>query len=242
MNSEILFNKLFGIGNYTIIIDGYFLYGDAIVGGENLKIIGTCKSVAIDSKLALRISEKVLETIKEDKGRETDKRPIVFLVDTQGHKLSRFEEYIGINGYFAHMAKCIFLASASGHKTISIVHGEAVSGCFLAFAMMADKVCALKDAKIYVMNLKAMSRITKIDYEKLVELSKISPFFAPGVYNYWLMGGVHEIWEEDENWQENLLQSIQNLEKIDSRYNLGFQRGGRIIAKSVIEQIKKFKA
>lgn len=240
MNSEILFNRLFGIGNYTIVIDGYFLHGDATVEGENLKIIGTCKGVAIDSRLALKISEKVLETIVEDK--DKSKRTIVFLVDTQGHKLSRFEEYLGINGYFAHMAKCIFLTGASGHKTISIVHGEAVSGCFLAFAMMADKVCALRDAKIYVMDLKAMSRITKIDYQKLIELSKVSPIFAPGVYNYWLMGGVHEIWEEEENWQEKLLQSIKTLEKIDDRYILGFSRGGRIMAKSVIEQIKNYKA
>jgi len=237
MNSELLFNRLFGVGNYSITIDGFFLHGIANLGDKEFKIIGTCKSVAIDSKLALRISEKILETIFEDKDKAV-KRSIIFLVDTQGHKLSRFEEYIGINGYFAHMAKCIFLAGLCEHKTLSIVHGEAVSGCFLAFAMMADRVCALEDAKIYVMDLRAMSKITKIDYEKLLELSKTSPIFAPGVYNYWLMGGVHEIWFNKDNWQEKLLKAVDYVSKIDNRYELGAIRQGRIKAKEVISVIK----
>ncbi len=236
MNSELLFNRLFGAGNYIITIDGFFLHGIANVENKELKIIGTCKSVAIDSRLALNISGQILETILEDKNK--DKRTIVFLVDTQGHKLSRFEEYIGINGYFAHMAKCIFLASICGHKTISIVHGEAVSGCFLAFAMMADRVCALEDAKIYVMDLRAMSKITKIDYEKLLELSKISPIFAPGVYNYWLMGGVHEIWYENEDWHRNLIEAIDNIKMIDDRHELGAKRKGRTKAKEIISLVR----
>lgn len=237
MNSEILFNRLFGTGNYKITIDGYFLEGFAKVGEEEVKVIGTCKGVAIDSKLALKISEKVLDTIIEDMGKR--ERTIIFLVDTQGHKLSRFEEFIGINGYFAHMAKCIYLASISGHKTISIVHGEAVSGCFLAFAMMADYVCALEEAKIYVMDLKAMSKITKIEYDKLEELSKKSPVFAPGVYNYLVMGGIHEIWEENSDWRLNLLNAIRKINKADERCNLGYERKGRIFAKKIIQKVQK---
>lgn len=235
MNSELLFSKLFGAGNYSIYIDGYFLEGNAKIDSLKLKIIGTCKGVAIDSRLALRISEKILKTVEDDE--KIDKRPIIFLVDTQGHKLAREEEFIGINGYFAHMAKCIYLASSLGHKTISIVHGEAVSGCFLAFAMMADMICALEGSKIYVMDLKAMSKITKIDYHTLNELSLKSPVFAPGVENYYILGGVHEIWKEEENWQERLKYVIEMVEKKDRRIELAVSRGSRLKAKMVIDYL-----
>lgn len=239
MNSEILFNKLFGVGNYSITIDGFFIEGYARVGSENTKVIGTCRSVAIDSALALRISEVILKTIEEDLN--FNKRPIIFLVDTQGHKLSKAEEFLGINGYFAHMAKCIFLAGRMGHKTVSIIHGEAVSGCFLAFGMMPDIVCALEGSKIYVMDLKAMSKITKIDYNILLKLSEESPIFAPGIDNFYKLGGVHEIWKEEDNWNEKLIQAFNKCSNHDNRIELAFERHGRLYSKHIVDYLRNMK-
>lgn len=239
MNSEILFNRLFGAGNYSITIDGYFIEGYAKLNNITAKVIGTCRSVAIDSTLALRISEEILKTIQEDLN--YDKRPIIFLVDTQGHKLSRREEFLGINGYFAHMAKCIFLAGRMGHKTVSIIHGEAVSGCFLAFGMMPDIVCALEGSKIYVMDLKAMSKITKIDYDILLKLAEESPVFAPGIDNFYKLGGVHEIWKEEDDWNEKLIQAINKCSNYDNRIELAQERRGRIHSKTIIDFLKNMK-
>lgn len=239
MNSEILFNKLFGAGKYSITIDGFFIEGYAKVGSSNTKVIGTCRSVAIDSALALRISEVILKTIEEDLN--FDKRPIIFLVDTQGHKLSRQEEFLGINGYFAHMAKCIYLAGCIGHKTVSIIHGEAVSGCFLAFGMMPNIVCALEGSKIYVMDIKAMSKITKIDYDILLKLSDESPVFAPGIENFYKLGGVHEIWKEYDNWNERLIQAINKCKNEDNRIELALERCGRLYSKKIVDYLKNMK-
>ncbi len=239
MNSELLFNRLFGAGNYSITIDGYFIEGYAKLGKIKAKVIGTCRSIAIDSALALRISEEILKTMQEDL--DFDKRPIIFLVDTQGHKLSRNEEFLGINGYFALMAKCIFLAGRKGHKTVSIIHGEAVSGCFLAFGMMPDIVCALENSKIYVMDLKAMSKITKIDYDILLKLSKESPVFAPGVENFYKLGGVHKIWKEDDDWHRKLIEAIDNCSNYDNRIELAFCRNTRQNSKNIIDFLRNLK-
>ena len=108
-------------------------------------------------------------------------RPILLLVDTQGQRLSRRDELLGINGYMAHLAKCLQLARNRGHKIIGLVYSEAVSGGFLASSLLADRCYALPEAQVRVMNLPAMSRITKIPLERLEELSKSSPVFAPGV-------------------------------------------------------------
>ncbi|MGN2393609.1 biotin-independent malonate decarboxylase subunit gamma, partial [Pelomicrobium sp. G1] len=84
------------------------------------------------------------------------------LVDTSGQRLSRRDELLGINGYLAHLAKALAFARARGHLLLALVYGEAVSGGFLSFGMMADYVYALRDAQVRVMNLAAMARVTKI--------------------------------------------------------------------------------
>ncbi len=241
MNSEITFNRLFGIGNYNLSIDGFFIQGNAVVNNKKVAVFGTCRGVALDSQLALRIADKVLKITKKSIYEKTEPMPIIFLVDTEGHKLSKNEEFIGINGYFSHMAKCIDFASYSGHKIVSIVHGKALGGCYLSLVSMADYVCALPGSEIYVIDLYAMSKITKIDYNTIKELSEKSPVFAPGVKNYWEMGGVHEIWEENEDWNSNLSRVLNNLTKYDNRSELGYKRGGREKTQSIIKLMIDYK-
>ena len=83
--------------------------------------------------------------------------------------------------------------AAAGHRIIGLVYSQAVSGGFLASSLMADRCYALPEAQIRVMNLPAMARITKIPLERLEELSKASPVFAPGVKNYLRMGAVDRL-------------------------------------------------
>ena len=56
-----------------------------------------------------------------------------------------------------------------------------MSGGYISTGMMADACYALADAEIKVMNLPAMSRITKIPLDHLQALAKQSPVFSPGV-------------------------------------------------------------
>jgi len=198
-------------------------------------VIGTRDHAAIDVTLALRIADAILHTVHADAS--TSPRPILFIADTQGQALSRHDELLGLNGYFAHVARCVDLARRQGHKLVTLIHGEAVSGGFLAYGMLADCICALPDAQVRVMDLRAMSRVTKINLERLEALAAVSPVFAPGAENYWKMGGIHEIWMAHDNWTERLAAAFGSIEDSDSRAAIGHERGGRQLAAAIAQLV-----
>ena len=136
---KILFDRLFGAGRHKITPDGEFFAGTATAGDTETVIIGTRNKAAIDSGLALKVAGAILAAVREDSALQRPRRTIVFLVDTQGQELSRHEELLGLNGYFAHVARCCDLARRQGHRLVTVVHGEAVSGGFLAFGPRADR-------------------------------------------------------------------------------------------------------
>jgi malonate decarboxylase gamma subunit len=193
-------------------------------------VIGTRDHAAIDNALALLISNAILQAVREDAAHGTPPRPIVFIADTQGQTLSRHEELLGLNGYFAHIGRCVDLARRRGHRLLTVISGEAVSGGFLAYGLMADRICALPKSQVRVMDLRAMSRVTKISPERLEELARKSPVFAPGAENYWRMGGIHEIWSENDDWSSRLAAALDQAGTSDERAATGLARGGRLLA------------
>jgi len=234
---NMVFDRLFGSGQHNIGIDGDFFSGTATVGGREAVIIGTCNNAAIDSSLAINVADAILRTVREDSSISRSPRTILFLVDTQGQQLSRHDELLGLNGYFAHVAHCCDLARRRDHRLVTVIHGEAVSGGFLAFGLMADRVYALPDAQVRVMDLRAMSKVTKIPYDKLVVLAEESPVFAPGAQNYWRMGAVDELWSVDDDWNRCLASAMIHTTADDGRACLGRERGGRILAAPIAELI-----
>jgi len=235
MSEQILFDRLFGAGGHKVSSEGLFLHGLAEVDGQAISVIGTRDHAAIDVTLALRIADAILQTVRTDA--TTSPRPILFVADTQGQALSRHDELLGLNGYFAHVARCVDLARRQGHQLVTLIHGEAVSGGFLAYGMLADRICALPDAQVRVMDLRAMSRVAKINLEKLEELAAVSPVFAPGAENYWKMGGIHEIWSAKDKWTERLAASFASITNSDSRAAIGVERGGRKLAASIAQLV-----
>src|SRR5258706_10363117 len=176
---------------HDVRIEGALVHGPARTAvAESVAVIGTTNAVAVDAALALSLAAQVLAAL------DGPPRPLVLLVDTSGQALRRHEELIGLNAYLAHVAACVDFARRSGFPSLSLVYGEAVSGGFLSFGMMADRVYALASAQIRVMDLKAMARITKIPQEELVRLAAQSPVFAPGAENYVRMGAIEAIWPE----------------------------------------------
>jgi malonate decarboxylase gamma subunit len=214
-----LLNQLFPQG-HQVTVEGQGVWGSATTEAGEVAVIGTTDHAYVGVELALALAARVLDVI-----RDYPERPILMLVDTHGQRLSHRDELLGINAYLAHLSKCLELARRRGHKLISLVYSEAVSGGFLGFGMMADEIHALKDAQVRVMNLPAMSRITKIPLERLEELSKVSPVFAPGVENYLKMGGVHSVWEGDLSQQ--LVAALKRPAEPDRRRELGLERQGR---------------
>lgn len=212
---------------------GNFFSGSGRAGDETVQVIGTDEAAEVGVELALAMAGAVLETVRAHPG-----RPILFLLDTQGQRLRRRDELLGLNGYMAHLAKCVETARSRGHRILSLVYGQAVSGGYLTTGMMADACYALADAEIKVMNLPAMSRITKIPLERLEALAQQSPVFSPGVGNYHRMGHLAEIWHADLAAHLRDALAGASSPSLDTRMARGLERGGRTRAQPVAERVR----
>lgn len=229
MNWDPLLTALFDAG-HRVTRDGDLLSGTAEVNGRTVTVVGTTNHAAIGVELALAQARVVLDTVRKYPG-----RPIVLLVDTQGQRLRHRDELLGINRYMAHMGCCVELARRQQHRVIGLVYDQALSGGFITSGLIADACYALPEAEIRVMRLPAMARVTKIDEERLAELSKSNPVFAPGVENYVAMGGIRALWTGD--LQAQLLAALDDSPTLDQRAADGAARGGRTLAAQVIARV-----
>jgi malonate decarboxylase gamma subunit len=236
MNREQLLTALFPAGCSEQAADFHSFTATGEVGDETVQVIGSANAAEVGGELALKMARAVLDTVRDHPG-----RPILFLLDTQGQRLRRRDEMLGLNGYMAHLAKCVEIARHRGHPILSLVYGQAVSGGYLTTGMMADACYALADAEIKVMNLPAMARITKIPLARLEELAARSPVFSPGVDNYFRMGHVLAVWSGDlaAHLQAALAARavLGAADGVDRRMQLGQQRGGRNDARPVVEKV-----
>jgi malonate decarboxylase gamma subunit len=230
MNWQTVADALFPQG-HRIVERDLFLSGDAQVGGQTVTVIGTTGHTPIGVEIALAQATVILNTVREHPG-----RPIVILVDTEGQRLKRRDEMLGINSYMAHLGKCVELARRSGHRIIGLVYDQALSGGFITSGLIADACYALPDATIRVMGLPAMARITKVPLERLEELALDNPVFAPGAENYLRMGGVAGIWHDD--LAASLERALAQAEPVDRRAELGLERGGRKLARPVAVAVR----
>lgn len=226
---DIVCNKLFPLG-YSVSKNGDLVFGKAKISDGEVALIGTINRAAIGVNLAFELSAHVLEIIDKH-----PKIPIIILVDTQGQQLSRRDELLGNAGYLSHLSKTFELARELGHRIISVVYNEAVSGGYLALGLIADQSFAMSDAQIRVMALPAMSRITLIPLDRLEELCKTSSIFAPGPENYYKLGALEKI--DDQNIASLIEDAIKGQLLNDDRARLGNERGGRTMAHSIVESI-----
>lgn len=235
MNTELLLKQLFP-KQLDYQINGYVIKGNAETEAGSVRILGTVNAAPINQEIAIELAGEILQLIQQQ-----NKTPVVFIVDTQGQDLSRADELLCLNRTFAHLASCVDLLRRSGHANLAIIFGQAVSGGFLSYGLMANEVYALSDSQVKVMDLNAMARVTKIPVEKLKELSQSSAIFAPGVENFYKMGAINTIWPDlESDWiSQALLNQQQQLESYitDQRRVVGQQRQGRQLCNPVIEKV-----
>ena len=230
MDWQLLTTQLFP-GGHDIVERDNFLSGTAQVDGQPVAVIGTTGHTPIGIEIALTQAQAILKTVQEHPG-----RPILILVDTQGQRLRHRDEMLGINSYMAHLGKCVDLARRQGHTVIGLVYDQALSGGFITSGLIASACYALPQSTIRVMGLPAMARITKVPEERLTELARDNPVFAPGPENYLRMGGLHGIWEDDLAGQ--LVRALRDATDEDRRMALGLERGGRLLAQPVAEAVR----
>jgi malonate decarboxylase gamma subunit len=229
MDWTTLVEQLFGTA-HRITADGDFLSGEADFDGTTIGVVGTRNHAPIGVTLALAQASVVLDTVAHHPA-----RPLLLLIDTQGQQLRRRDELLSIHRAMAHLGCCIDLARRRGHAVVGVVYSQALSGGFITSGLIADACYALPDAEIRVMNIPAMARVTKISEQRLAELSRSNPVFAPGVENYVAMGGVRALWRGD--LAACLRDALQDRDTSDRRATDGLERGGRRQASAVIDAV-----
>lgn len=234
MNLDDILDSLFPAG-HAVDVANSVITGQAQTAQGMVAVLGTTDAAAIDHAMALALSGFVLDTVEQHPG-----RPLVFLVDTCGQALSRSQELLCLNGSLAHLAQCVDLARRQGHPSLSLVTANAVSGGFLSFGLMADRAYALAKAQVRVMDLRAMSRVTKIAHERLVELAANSPIFAPGAESYVRMGGIEAIWPTPSAalLERVLSSATQSGQAGDQRMDNALLRGGRKLASGITQTVQ----
>ncbi|MFZ4775999.1 MAG: biotin-independent malonate decarboxylase subunit gamma [Terrimicrobiaceae bacterium] len=222
--------KDFFPNGHSITVNDWLVSGDAVLDGGTVSVLGTTNHAFIGAAEALVVSDKLIAISEQYPG-----RPIVMLVDNRGQRMALNEELLVLPEYVAHLLKAQQLARLNGSKLIAILYGPAIAGGFIAFGMLADRIIAVPGAEPSVMALEAISRVTKMPLEKLEALAKTVSVFAPGCDNFFKMGGVYEIW--NDNFNGRLQQLLKSDVSQDLRSRLGQARGGRTSAQDVIDEV-----
>jgi malonate decarboxylase gamma subunit len=231
MTSDQLLASLFPRG-HQVVRDGDLLLGTGRTASGEVAVLGLCDGAGVGVELAHRLAGELLRVVREHPG-----RPILTLLDSSGQRMSKRDEILGLNGYLGHLAACVQLARRSGHRLLTLVHGQASSGSFLALGAMADEIHAVEGAVLSVMNLPAMSRVTRIPLERLEKLSSGSPVLAPGLENYVRLGCVESVWTAPLSG--GLEQALARPPGPDRRAELGLARGGRTLAEPVARRVRE---
>lgn len=229
MSVDQLLAQLFP-GGHAVARQGDLLVGTGRAAAGEVAVLGLCDGIDVGPELALRLAQEVLAVVRQHPG-----RPILALVDSRGQRMGKREEVLGLNGYLGHLAACVELARRAGHRTLALVHGQASSGSFLAFAALCDEIHAVEGAVLSVMNLPAMSRVTKIPLARLEALSAASPVLAPGLENYVRLGCVESVWTAP--LAASLEAALGRASGPDRRAQLGLERGGRQLAGPVARRV-----
>lgn len=206
------------------------VYGQAKLNKRSLHILGVKESTFLGAEQALILAEKVIAILESQ---STD--PVLLLVDVAGQQLTMRDEWLGMEQYFAHLLEALECLRKQGNPLVSLVCNQALGGAFIAYGLMADTILALPDAQLAVMWLEGIATITKIPLAQLQELSKTLPVFAPGVDNFYKLGGLHEIVPVGE-LAEKIAGAIQQHGTPDMRALLGMERGGRTLAFPIINK------
>lgn len=191
---------------------------------------------------AYKMANAVYDTMETDKDKPVaEKRAIVLIVDTPGNGPGKLEEIAGMNKATGSYQLALAEARKAGHPIVAMVIGRAISGAFLCHGLQADHILALSKewgTMIHVMPLTSISRITKMDIERLEELSTSNPVFAAGVDFFYKLGGVQEVCAKPEDMRDMIIKHVKEVRqlKLDGKPELlgppgrgvlGAERGGR---------------
>jgi len=235
MTLDELINALFPAGHNVRVEPADVLCGTARYdGNRTAAVIGVVNAAPLGVEGALALAGRVLDVIRDSPG-----RPILVLIDTQGQRMRRRDELLGLNEYLAHLTKCLVLAGRLGHPTLGILYGRAAAGAFIATGLAPDALVALPGADPMVMDLPSIARVTKLPEDKLKALAEGTPVFAPGLEHALPIGAVTEAWPENE-LATRLAEALgAQPGGPDRRDEVGLERRGRLKAALIAKRITR---
>jgi malonate decarboxylase gamma subunit len=233
MTLDEVLHSLFPSGQQVKISPSGWITGSATrkTGGP-ISVIGVAHGTALGTAGVIPLAEQVLQVAATG-----GNVPILVLVDTQGQLMARRDEMRGLNEYLGHLAKCLLLASQMGHRTIGLEYGKAAAGSFLATALATDALFGLPGAEPAVMDMPSIARVTKLPEQRLLELAKSTPVFAPGLEHMVFVGAVSAVWDPAQPLDAQLEQALATASADDRRDVLGAERKGRPMAADVAKRV-----
>ncbi len=128
---------------------------------------------------------------------QTQKTPIVIVVDVPSQAYGYKEELIGIHMALAASASAYARARQAGHSVVAFIPGDAVSGGFLAHGLQSNRLVALDDLDITIqaMSKASAARITQRTIAELEEATKHVPATAYDIENYQKLGALYNLIE-----------------------------------------------
>jgi len=204
-----------------------------IAEGQPVAVLGVIEQTPVGIDNAILLSTQVLDLI--GKG---EKIPLIMLVDSSSQNMARRDEMLGLNEYLSHLYKCLFLAVKQGHLTVGILYGKAAAGAFIATCLSMQVLVAVDGAEPSVMDLTSIASVTKLPLDKLEEMAKSTPVFAPGIDHLAVTGAITETWDESKPLADRLTDLLRTKPGLpDRRDQIGVERKGRLMAASVAERI-----
>ena len=234
MALEAILAALFPAGHAVTVSDG-LITGDGPLGAGRIAVVGIDGNTALGIEGACHLAGRVLDVVRA--GGET---PILVLIDSDSQRMSRRDELLGLNEYLAHLAKALLLADAQGHPTIGLLYGHSAAGAFIATALATRVLVALPGAHPSVMDLPSVARVTKLPLEKLEEMARATPVFAPGLDNMVQTGAVQAVLDPTRPLGPQVAALIAQgaaADIRDTRDALGRERGGRPLAYDIAARV-----
>lgn len=225
--------SLFPQGHAVTVADG-LVTGQGSLDGKPLHVVGVDGDMPLGVEGALALSAAVLDVV-----RAGDRAPILVAIDSDSQRMSRRDELLGLNECLAHLAKALLLADRMGHPTIGLIYGHSAAGAFIATALATRVLAALPGANPSVMDLPSVARVTKLPLEKLQEMAKSTPVFAPGLDNMVAAGAVHVVLDAEKPLDGQVRALIAEMPQGDVRDWLGAERGGRPVARDIAERVQR---
>lgn len=215
-------HRLFPKGLVVAESDGLVTGGGIRTCGEEVRILGFVSGRPAGFVQVVGLAHELLATMADDPGQS-----ILLLADAE-QAFSVVNEERGFALALAHLAAVIAHARIRGHRVIALLRESGWGASFIASAMMADELYALRGARIRALPEKAVALFAPQSLGERGDGSLALERFCH-------LGAVDTIW--DRCLSRYLNAGLAGLRQSDRRRLRGAQRCGRTEPLAVCDRV-----